>query len=695
MRAPGWHQLDIAFPDRVTAATVAAHDLLPALDAAQDDGQLQDWWFLRKSSWRLRYRADASNTAAIPGLLNRLSTSGRINGWTSGIYEPETTAFGGEAAMDVAHTLFHHDSRHILMRAAQNAAPAIGQRETTVLLCSAMFRAAGLDWYEQGDAWQKVIELRPLAATTIDPGRASVLRRSMQLLMTADPRALPIQDGDHAFNDQGDWLAAFVQAGRDLAGLAHQGRLSRGLRAVLAHHVIFHGNRASVSTTEQGVLARLAANAVFDTDTDDSSTPITPTTKVSSMTTLSDEGSLMSAGQLRDALTDRLRERDVLRSARAEAAFRRTPRHLFLPGFPLDQAYADKPVYTKTDENGVNISAASEPWMVAAMLDQLDAQPGERILEAGAGTGYNAAIMAAIVGGSGHVTTIDVDEDLVTSAREHLTAAAITNVEVILGDGALGHPARAPYDRVIATVGAYDMPTAWLDQLAPGGRLIVPLRLRGTNSRSITFERTDTGWRSRDSRLAVFMPLRGIGDDARRYLRLTPEQDVTLQIHKDQTVDDAAITDVLQIKRHETWTGVLFPPAVPFEWMELWLCLRLDNALMRMNVHPQAKERLGLTPMFGWGAMATVDDRDLAYLTIRPAPPSADGGKLYEVGVIGHGPNSHRLADQVSEEIRNWDTHYRARTVHFELQDTTAPADPAAGRFVLDRPQHPITITWE
>ncbi len=191
------------------------------------------------------------------------------------------------------------------------------------------------------------------------------------------------------------------------------------------------------------------------------------------------------------------------------------------------------------------------------------------------------------------------------------------------------------------------------------------------------------------------MPLRGIGDDARRYVHLTPEQDVTLQIHKDQTVDDTAIADVLQTERHETWTGVLFPPAVPFEWLELWLCLRLDNALMRMNVQPQAKERLGLTPMFGWGAMATVHDQNLAYLTIRPAPPTADGGKLYEVGVIGHGPESYRLADQVAEEICTWDTHYRSRTVHFELEDAPAPADPAVGRFVLDRPHHPITIIWE
>ncbi|MWA04618.1 methyltransferase, FxLD system [Actinomadura sp. LD22] len=695
MRAPGWHQLDIAFPDHATAVTVAAHHLRPALQAAQHDGRLRDWWFLRKKSWRLRYRTDTSDASPIPDLLTKLTAHGRINGWTSGIYEPEEAAFGGEAAMDVAHTLFHHDSRHILTRAARRANPAVGQRETTVLLCSTLFRAAGLDFYEQGDVWKKVAELRPVGSAALAPERVAALGPAMRLLMTADPRGLRLPAGDDPFIDQCGWLTAFEQAGRDLAVLASQGRLSRGLRAILAHHVVFHGNRASVSTADQGILAHLAAGGVFDTDASDSPTPTTSTTKVRLMTTLSDDNSIVSADRLRDALTDRLRKHGVLRSARAEAAFRQTPRHLFLPGVPLDQAYADKPVYTKTDGNGVNISAASEPWMVAAMLDQLDAHPGDRILEAGAGTGYNAAIMAAIVGDAGHVTTIDVDEDLVAGARDHLAAAGIDNVEVILGDGALGHPASAPYDRIIATVGAYEVPTAWLDQLAPDGRLIVPLRLRGTNSRSITFERTDTGWRSLDSRLAVFMPLRGIGDDARRYIHLTPEQDVTLQTHKDQTVDAAAIADILHTQRHEKWTGVLFPPGVPFEWMELWLCLRLDNALMRMNVKPQAKERLSLDPMFAWGAMATVRDQDLAYLTIRPAPPAADGGKLYEVGVLGHGPTGHHLAHQVAEEIRTWDTRYRSRTVHFELQDAPAPADPASGRFVLDRPHHPITIFWE
>ncbi|MGH2599503.1 MAG: methyltransferase, FxLD system [Dehalococcoidia bacterium] len=399
-----------------------------------------------------------------------------------------------------------------------------------------------------------------------------------------------------------------------------------------------------------------------------------------------------TADELRDALTDRLHTENVIRSASVEAAIRRTPRHLFIPDVELDQAYADNPVHTKTDAAGASISAASQPRIVAMMLEQLDARPGERILEIGAGTGYNAALIAAMVGDAGHVTTIDVDADLVDGARRHLTAAGVGNVDVVLGDGALGHPGAAPYDMIIATVGAWETPTAWLEQLVPDGRLVVPLRLRGAASRSIVFERHSGGWRSQGSELAVFMPLR-IGDDARRTVTLTPEQDVILQVHKEQAADQA-LAGVLDTDRTKIWTQVHFPAMVPYEWMDLWLACTLDNALMRMNVQPSAADRGQVDPMFPWGSMATARDRDLAYLTVRPAPPAPDGGKLYEVGVIGHGPTGAALAQEVAEQVRTWDAEHRARRVRFEISDTPA-ADPTAGRFVLARPHHPITVIWK
>jgi len=414
-------------------------------------------------------------------------------------------------------------------------------------------------------------------------------------------------------------------------------------------------------------------------------------------TTISDTSA--SDSDLRTRLADLLRDQNTVRTPAVDAALRTVPRHLFLPGVPLAGAYANEPVYTKHDNsNGACISAASQPAIIAMMLEQLHLEPGQRLLELGAGTGYNAALMAAIVGGTGQVTTIDIDEDLVDGARKHLAAAGVTNVEVILGDGALGYPESAPYDRVIATVGAFETPAAWLDQLAPHGRLVVPLRLAGAASRCIIFERNGDGWRSRGSEMAVFMPLRGVGDDGRRIVDLTGVGEVTLQAHKDNdgATDADSLAGVLKTPRREVWTGVLFAPRVSFEWLDLWLACRLPNPIMRMNVEPAAKDSGLVSPMFPTVAMATTtEDGSLAYLTIRRAAPAPDGGKLYEVGVIGHGPTGQGLAEHVGREITAWDTGFRTRSVGFAIPVTSPAADPDQGRFVLPRPHHPLTVTWE
>ncbi|MFF0387800.1 methyltransferase, FxLD system [Kitasatospora sp. NPDC004615] len=688
-----WIQHEIRFRDGQSAEHAAAHRLAPALTAAKSDLSLDGWWYMRKNPFKLRYRAEVP-VPSITGLLDSLTAEGLITGWTNGIYEPETAAFGGERGMEVAHELFHHDSRYLLARAAPAGAPTLGRRETTVLLTGVILRAAGLDWYEQGAVWDLFARLRPEPAA-VDPEREAVWTRAMLRLMTVDTRRLTSSAGP--LQGQDEWASAFESAGQSLAQLARHDSLTRGLRAVLAHHLLFHANRAGISTADQSSMAALALEVVFHSggDLESSQPTIRSTTRVAQVTTLSDDQS-QSSEQLRTALTARLREQKVITTAAVENAFRTVPREHFLPGFPLETAYADNPTYTKTDGSGTQISAASQPWIVALMLEQLAAKPGERVFESGAGTGVNAAYLGTVVGPDGRVVTVDVDDDLVDGARKHLVDAGITNVEVVLGDGALGHEAGAPYDKVMATVSTAEMPTAWLQQVKPTGRIVVPLRLRGTASRSIAFERGESGWVSVDSQLAVFMPLRGSMDDARRTLALTEQDDVTLQVHKDQidAVDAGALLGVLDSERHERWTEVNIPAGTTYEYMDLWLACSLPNSLMRMSVGDGAQER-GVSRMFGWGSMAAVAGASLAYLTIRPAEPGEDGHKAYETGVIGHGPNGAALADLVSQEIRTWDTGFRDRSVRFELPYTPAAADPAAGRFVLERPHHPITVSWE
>ena len=689
-----WHHYLIQFTDPATAEYTTAHELAPALNQAQHACQLDTWWYLRKApAWRLRYQPRNPETTVVETLLIDLATSGHIASWTRGIYEPETLAFGGHAAMDIAHTLFHHDSQHLLARAAQvTPSPALGQREATALLFSALLRAAGLDWFEQGDVWTKVTTLRPATHTQqANPERAEGLAQAIRRLMTANPRGAPDLLPE-------SWLAAFDTAGQQLGALARHGQLERGLRAILAHHFIFHANRAGLSGADQATLAALAVHTVFHAPPKRSvsADTVSDTTKVSAMSTTVSDASAPSADALRARLADQLCMNNIVRTPAVETAIRHVPRDVFLPGIPIDEAYADKPVYTKQDSTGTRISAASQPAIVAMMLEQLQIDPGQRILELGAGTGYNAALMTTITGETGRVTTIDVDDDIVASARKHLAAAGITNVDVVLADGAQGHPETGPFDRIIATVGAFEMPTAWLDQLAAGGRLVAPVRLAGAASRSIIFERGTDGWVSRGSEMCTFMPLRGIGDDARRIIDLTGTGEVMLQAHKDNAhaTDPDALAGTLDTPRHEVWTGVHFAPRESFEWMDLWLACRLPNPIMRMEVTPAAKDSGLVTPMFPSVAMATTAaDGSLAYLTIRPAEPDAEGGKRFEVGVIGHGTNGQELAEHAANEITTWDKSVRARTVHFGIPDTPPPPD--SDRLVLDRPNNPMTVTWE
>ncbi|MGH3830821.1 MAG: thiopeptide-type bacteriocin biosynthesis protein [Pseudonocardiaceae bacterium] len=254
-----WHQYMIEFIDRSSAALTAARHLAPALDEAQDAGLLHTWWYIRKTpAWRLRYQSEGHGTTAVDDLLAKLTADGRIAGWTRGIYEPETVAFGGPAAMRIAHDLFHHDSRHLLARTAQHSpTPALGQRESTVLLFSALLRAAGQDRYEQGDIWAKVFDLRP-AAHALAAEQSDKLAQAIRRLIIVNPRSVPGLLPE-------SWVAAFEAAGHALRDLARSGRLERGLRAVLAHHFIFHANRAGLPAADQSTLAALAVDTVFNT----------------------------------------------------------------------------------------------------------------------------------------------------------------------------------------------------------------------------------------------------------------------------------------------------------------------------------------------------------------------------------------------------------------------------------------------
>jgi protein-L-isoaspartate(D-aspartate) O-methyltransferase len=168
----------------------------------------------------------------------------------------------------------------------------------------------------------------------------------------------------------------------------------------------------------------------------------------------------------RDRMVEMQLVRRDIRDPRVLDAMRAVARHLFVPPDAVDEAYEDHPVpigYGQT---------ISQPYIVAWMVEQLRLTPHSRVLEVGAGCGYETAILARL---AREVFAVEIIDALTTRARATLDALGVTNVQLATRDGSLGWPAHAPFDAIVVAAAAHDVPPALIDQLGDGGRLIVPV----------------------------------------------------------------------------------------------------------------------------------------------------------------------------------------------------------------------------
>jgi protein-L-isoaspartate(D-aspartate) O-methyltransferase len=212
---------------------------------------------------------------------------------------------------------------------------------------------------------------------------------------------------------------------------------------------------------------------------------------------------------VRARMVERLRAGGV-RADAVLAAFAAVPRHHFVDSALVTQAYED------TSLPIGHAQTISKPSVVARMLDLLhDGRSARatgslgRVLEIGTGCGYQAALLARL---GRQVISVERLRPLHEKARELLAALPRSNVRLVHADGRLGHPPNAPYDSIVAAAGGDDLPPAWLEQLAVGGRLVAPMRALGGGQVLVVVDRDEAGWRRSVHEAVQFVPLKsGVG----------------------------------------------------------------------------------------------------------------------------------------------------------------------------------------
>ncbi|MDT3397673.1 methyltransferase, FxLD system [Streptomyces sp. B1866] len=356
--------------------------------------------------------------------------------------------------------------------------------------------------------------------------------------------------------------------------------------------------------------------------------------------------------ELREQLVDKLHELEALRTEAVERAIRAVPRHLFLPEESVEDAYAaQRALVTKRDEHGIALSSVSAARIQAFMLEQAEIRPGMRVLEVGSG-GLNAAYLAELAGESGEVTTVDIDPDVTARAERLLGDTGYSRVRVVLADAEEGVAAHAPFDRILITVGTWDIPPAWVEQLSDGGRLVVPLRMRGL-TRSVVFQREEGRLVSRGCEVCGFVPMQGAGAHQEQLLLVNGTAEIGLRFDDGLPAEPGLLDNAVRTPRAETWTGVIVGRWESYEMLQLYLATVLPDFCI-MAVDPDLDTGL-VSPRHKGFAMAAVDKANFAYVTTRRTPDD----KSAEFGVHAFGPDGPAFAETVADHVRAWDREQR------------------------------------
>jgi protein-L-isoaspartate(D-aspartate) O-methyltransferase len=395
-------------------------------------------------------------------------------------------------------------------------------------------------------------------------------------------------------------------------------------------------------------------------------------------------------GQYQQKLVETLKENGSLTTSQVEQAFLIVPRHLFLPGEPPEKVYSDIAIAVRRGAEGRWTSSSSQPAIMAIMLEQLDLQPGQRVLEIGTGSGFNAALIAAIVGPTGKVITIDIQPDLIEEARQHLEAAGYARVQTVAGDGGYGFPEGAPYDRIILTVGSAILAPAWREQLVEGGRLVLPL---GSGwQKSVAFERRGEELVSVSMQDCGFMMLQGaFAPPPPIRTQIGPDPRLFISSDKAIPADGERLAGWLNEPVQDRPTGVIIKLEEILAGLSTWLGVRLPG-LASLTATGDLADQDTIPQVMGFGGewksvntMILVEAEGAGALARPPGvkAPLEDLNRLgeqierFELHVRQLGPNPE-TARRMLQAVREWEQAARPGTARMRLR-----ALPAAKEYTL------------
>ncbi|MGW0770826.1 methyltransferase, FxLD system [Streptomyces sp. NPDC002676] len=401
-------------------------------------------------------------------------------------------------------------------------------------------------------------------------------------------------------------------------------------------------------------------------------------------------GEPAEAVRMRAKMADAVISKGWAPSLRMQAALREVPRHRFVPEAPLETAYHDNlAVVTVRESPKTALSSVSAAWLQADMIEQLALRPGLTVLEVGSG-GYNAELLAHVLGDSGRVVTVDIDPFVVHRTQRLCAEAGSGRVTAVLGDGGLGAPGHVPaggFDGVLITHNAADIAPAWREQLADGARLVVPLEMGGY-TRSITLTRRGDVLHAEHWTYCGFVRDRGAAARSAPAVSLAGGE-VTVRWEDGIPTDTSQLEKALGGPRHEQATGIVIPGETSFETLQLYAATTLPGFC---RVTAPEDSRL----VAQQDAAAVVADGSLAYLTcikIKDAPKPLDA--RWEFYIHAYGPAASELAARFAACVQSWDRDVRESGYPpMSVHPAGTPDDQLPVGDVLDKPNARLVFQW-